>query len=334
MATHTSTEVHFKALPDGIPDENCFGFVKTEVPDAGPGEVLVRNVYMSVDPAMRPPLSNGQQKLDHVMGGSAIGRVEQSQHEGFAQGDFVQSRLGWREYFVSDGQGLSVLRPEGLPLTAYMGPLGGTGLTAYGGLLVTGELKEGETVFVSAAAGSVGSIAGQIAKLKSCRVIGSCGSDEKVAWLRDELGFDHAFNYRNGHIRRELRQGAPDGIDVYFENVGGDHLDAALGRMRPGGRIPVCGMISAYNNEGARSEPVTALANMIYNRVTMKGFVAYEFFGIRDKFQADMRGWLAEGKIVYRETILEGIEQAPAALRGLFTGRNVGKMLVRLSPES
>ncbi len=333
MATRSSTEVHLKARPDGIPDESCFRFVKTEVPDAAEGEVLVRNVYMSVDPAMRPPLTNGQQELDSVMGGQAVGRVEQSRNRDFAPGDFVQSRYGWREYFVSDGKGLQVLRPEGFGLTAYMGPLGGTGLTAYGGLLVTGALKEGETVFVSAAAGAVGSVAGQIAKIKQCRVIGSCGSDEKVAWLLDELGFDYAFNYRNGHIRRELRTAAPDGIDVYFENVGGDHLDAALGRMRPGGRIPVCGMISAYNTEGARSEPVTALANMIYNRVTMKGFVAYEFFGIRDQFLADMRRWLSEGKIVYRETILEGIENAPAALAGLFTGLNTGKMLVRLGPE-
>ncbi len=328
-----STEIHLTARPDGIPDESCFRFVETEVPDAGEGEVLVRNIYMSVDPAMRPPLTNGQQKLDHVMSGQAVGRVEQSRNDAFAPGDFVQSSYGWREYFVSDGQGLRVLRPEGFPVKAYMGPLGGTGLTAYGGLLITGELKEGETVFVSAAAGAVGSMVGQIAKIKQCRVIGSCGSDEKVAWLQGELGFDYAFNYRNGHIRRELRTAAPDGIDVYFENVGGDHLDAALGRMRPGGRIPVCGMISAYNNDGARSEPVTALANMIYNRVTMKGFVAYEFFGIRDQFLADMRGWLSEGKIQYRETILEGIENAPAAFAGLFTGRNTGKMLVRLSPE-
>jgi NADPH-dependent curcumin reductase CurA len=333
MATRNSTEVHLKARPDGIPDESCFRFVKTEVPDAGPGDVLVRNVYMSLDPAMRPPLTNGQQQLDHVLGGSAIGRVEQSQNQAFAEGDFVQSRRGWREYFVSDGQELQIVRPEGVPLTAYLGVLGGTGLTAYGGLLVTGELKDGETVFVSAAAGAVGSVAGQIARIKDCRVIGSCGSDEKVRWLMDELGFDYAFNYRKGHIRRELRSAVPDGIDVYFENVGGDHLDAALGRMRPGGRIPVCGMISAYNNEGARSEGVTALANMIYNRVTMKGFIATEFLGIRDQFLADMRRWLAEGKIVNRETIFEGIENAPAALAGLFTGANIGKMLVRLSSE-
>jgi NADPH-dependent curcumin reductase CurA len=332
MATHASTEVHLKARPDGIPDESCFQFVETEVPDAGEGEILVRNVYMSVDPAMRPPLTNGQQKLDSVMSGQALGRVVQSRHDAFAPGDFVLSGYGWREYFVSDGRRLQVLHPEGFPLTAYMGPLGGTGLTAYGGLLVTGALADGETVFVSAAAGAVGSVAGQIAKIKQCRVVGSCGSDEKVSWL-SELGFDYAFNYRKGSIRRELRKGAPDGIDVYFENVGGDHLDAALGRMRPGGRIPVCGMISAYNNEGARSEPVTALANMIYNRVTMKGFVVYEFFGIRDQFLADMRRWMSEGKIQYRETILEGIERAPAALAGLFTGGNTGKMLVRLSPE-
>jgi NADPH-dependent curcumin reductase CurA len=334
MATRSSTEIHLHTRPEGIPTAECFRTVKTEVPDAGPGQVLVRNIYMSVDPAMRPPMSNGQQPLDQVMGASAIGRVEQSQHASFAVGDTVESRNGFREFFISSGDDLRALDPQGLPLTAYMGALGMPGLTAYGGLLVTGELSDGETVFVSAAAGAVGSVAGQIAKAKGCRVIGSCGSDEKVAWLTEELGFDYAFNYRNGQIRRDLREGAPDGIDVYFENVGGDHLDAALGRMRPGGRIPVCGMISAYNNKGARSEPVTALANMIYNRVTMKGFVVYEFAGIREQFLTDMRRWLSEGKIVARDTIVEGIENAPGALIGLFTGQNIGKMLVRLSPEN
>lgn len=333
MATCTSIEVHFVARPDGIPDESCFGFVETEVADAGEGEVLVRNVYMSVDPAMRPPLSNGMQKLDAVMGGSALGRVEQSRNDSFSVGDWVQSGNGWREFFLSDGKGLEVLQPGDFPVTAYLGPLGMTGLTAYGGLLITGELKDGEIVFVSAAAGAVGSVVGQIAKIKGCRVIGSCGSDEKVAWLTDELGFDSAFNYREGSIRRNLRSAAPDGIDVYFENVGGAHLDAALGRMRPGGRIPVCGMISAYNNDGARSEPVTSLSNMIYNRVTMKGFVVYEFSKQREQFLTDMRGWLSTGKVKYRETILDGIKAAPSALAGLFTGSNTGKMLVRLSAE-
>jgi NADPH-dependent curcumin reductase CurA len=209
--------------------------------------------------------------------------------------------------------------------------LGTTGLTAYGGLLVTGELKEGENVFVSAAAGAVGSVVGQIAKIKNCRVVGSCGSDEKVRHLIDDLGFDDAFNYKTNNIRKELHRTLPEGIDVYFENVGGAHLDAACGQMRPLGRIPVCGMISAYNNKGARSEGVTTLSNMIYNRVTMKGFVVYEFDHMQKEFLADMRQWLKAGKLKYEETVLDGIEQAPAALIGLLQGQNTGKMLVRLA---
>ena len=283
---------------------------------------------------MRPPLSNGQTKLGSTMAGGAIGRVMESNRDGFAVGDLVQSRLGWREHFLSDGQGLERLEAGDAPLTAYMSVLGGTGLTAYGGLLVTGALQDGETVFVSAAAGAVGSVVGQIARIKGCRVVGSAGSKQKVEYLLDELGFDYAFDYHTAKIRHELRRAAPDGIDVYFDNVGGEHLDAALGRMRPGGRIPICGMISAYNNPGARSEPVTALANMIYNRVTMRGFVVYEFFPMREQFLTDMKTWIAEGRMKYRETILDGLENAPRALAGLFTGLNIGKMLVRLDPDA
>ncbi len=329
-----SREVRFLSVPEGIPSDENFEIVETRIPDPEAGQVLVRNLFMSVDPAMRPPLSNGQMKLGSTMAGSAIGRVVESNRDGFAVGDLVQSRLGWREHFLSDGQGLERLEPGDAPLTAYMSVLGGTGLTAYGGLLVTGALQEGETVFVSAAAGAVGSVVGQIARIKGCRVVGSAGSKQKVEYLLDELGFDYAFDYHTAKIRHELRRAAPDGIDVYFDNVGGEQLDAALGRMRPGGRIPICGMISAYNNPGARSEPVTALANMIYNRVTMRGFVVYEFFSMREQFLTDMKGWIAEGRMKYRETILDGLENAPRALAGLFTGLNIGKMLVRLDPDA
>ncbi|MDZ7685486.1 MAG: NADP-dependent oxidoreductase [Gammaproteobacteria bacterium] len=222
---------------------------------------------------------------------------------------------------------------QGEPITTHLHVLGTTGFTAWGGLLITGELQENENVFVSAAAGAVGSVAVQIAKIKHCRVAASAGSDEKVAWLRDELGADHAFNYKNGHISKELHVGLPDGIDVYFDNVGGAQLDAAVGQMRPLGRIPICGMISAYNNKGARSEGVTTLANMIYNRVTMRGFVVYEFNDRHDEFLADMREWIAAGRMKYKETIMEGIERAPDALIGLLSGENTGKMLVRLSDD-
>jgi len=326
-------EIHLVKRPDGMPVNSDFALVEGSVDSPVDGQVLIRNIYMSVDPAMRPPMTNGQTKLDQVMEGSAIGQVTESRHADYPEGSYVLHRAGFREYYLSDGTDLSLIVPESESLTAHLHVLGMTGLTAYGGLLVTGALKDNENVFVSAAAGAVGSVAVQIAKIKNCRTVGSCGSDEKVDYLVNELGLDGAFNYKTQSIAKSLHQLLPDGIDVYFENVGGAHLDAAMGQMRPLGRVPVCGMISAYNNKGARSEGVTSLSNMIYNRVTMKGFVVYEFFDMRDQFLSDMRQWIGEGKMKYQETIMQGIENAPNALIGLFQGENSGKMLVQISPE-
>jgi NADPH-dependent curcumin reductase CurA len=275
----------------------------------------------------------GQTPLNEAMGGGAIGRVLKSRHATFKEGDYVESMLGFRQYFVSEGKGLSKLDPDDMPLPAYMSVLGLTGMTAYGGLLVTAALKDGENVFVSAAAGAVGSVVAQIAKIKGCYVIGSAGSEAKCRWLKEELGVDAAINYKTVELRTALKAAAPRGIDVYFDNVGGEHLNAALPRMNALGRIAVCGMISAYNNFGAISEPVTTLSNMIYNRLTMKGFVFYEFEPLRAQFLADMKRWLKDGRIRYRTTIVQGIEQAPAALIGLFNGTNTGKMLVQLAKD-
>lgn len=333
MTTITNREIHLAAAPTGMPEPSNFALVETQLsPNAD--QIVVKNLYMSVDPAMRPALSNGQTKVGAVMSGGAIGRVEQSANSDFPEGSYVLHRSGFREFHLTDGRDLRVIKPEGESLTTHLHVLGGTGLTAYGGLLVTGELKDNENVFVSAAAGAVGSVVCQIAKIKGCRVAGSCGSDEKVAYLQDKLGVDYAFNYKTQSIRKSLHAGLPEGIDVYFENVGGAHLDAACGQMRPLGRIPVCGMISAYNNKGARSEGVTTLSNIIYNRVTMKGFVVYEFEHLQAQFLQDMRAWIADGRMQYSETIMESIEQAPAALIGLLQGQNTGKMLVRLADDS
>ena len=329
-----SKEIHLVKRPEGMPVNSDFATVEATLSAPADGEVLVRNIYMSVDPAMRPAMTNGQTKLDRAMEGSAIGQVAASNHPNFPEGSYVLHRAGFREYHLSDGKDLSVIVPEGESLTTHLHVLGMTGLTAYGGMLVTGELKENENVFVSAAAGAVGSVAVQIAKIKNCRTIGSCGSDEKVDYLTNELGLDGAFNYKTQSIARSLHELLPEGIDVYFENVGGAHLDAAMGQMRALGRVPVCGMISAYNTKGARSEGVTTLSNMIYNRVTMKGFVVYEFFDMRDQFLADMRQWIAEGKMKYQETIMQGVENAPNAMIGLLQGENSGKMLVQIGPET
>jgi NADPH-dependent curcumin reductase CurA len=325
-------EVHLLERPQGVPALAQFGIVEIDVPEPAAGEVLVENIYMSVDPAMRPRLA-GQTPLNEAMPGGAIGRVRTSRHAGYKEGDVVQSMQGFRQYFISEGKGLSKLDPAGMPLAAHMSVLGLTGLTAYGGLLVTAALKEGEKVFVSAAAGAVGSVAVQIAKIKGCYVIGSAGSDDKCRWLKDELNLDAVINYKKEELRTALKSAAPRGIDVYFDNVGGEHLNAALPRMNALGRIAVCGMISAYNNFGAISEPVTTLSNMIYNRLTMKGYVFYEFEPLRAQFLTDMKRWLNEGRIRYRSTILQGIEQAPAALIGLFSGTNTGKMLVQLAND-
>jgi NADPH-dependent curcumin reductase CurA len=327
-----SKEVHLVERPQGVPAAAQFRIVETDVADPADGHVLVENIYMSVDPAMRPRLA-AQTLLHEAMTGGAIGRVLESRHPAYQKGDFVQSMRGFREYFVSEAKGLSKLDRGRMPLAAHMSVLGLTGLTAYGGLLVTAALKDRENVFVSAAAGAVGSVAAQIAKIKGCYVIGSAGSEEKCRWLREDLKLDAVINYKREELRTALKSAAPRGIDVYFDNVGGEHLNAALPRMNALGRIAVCGMISAYNNFGAISEPVTTLSNMVYNRLTMKGFVYYEFEPMRAQFLADMKGWLEAGLMQYRSTIVQGIEQAPAALIGLFSGANTGKMLVQLAKE-
>ncbi|NKB99346.1 MAG: zinc-binding dehydrogenase [Pseudomonadales bacterium] len=332
MTELISREIHLVSRPDGLPVPANFQLVERSLKPTE-SEIVVQNLLMSVDPAMRPALSNNQTKLDEAMPGGAIGKIVNSTSSEYPEGSYVSHRSGFREFHLSDGSDLTIVEPQGEPISTHLHVLGGTGLTAYGGLLVTGQLQNGENVFVSAAAGAVGSVACQIAKIHGCRVAGSCGSDAKVDYLLNEIGIDYAFNYKTSSIAKELHKGLPEGIDVYFENVGGAHLDAACGQMRPLGRIPVCGMISAYNNKGARSEGVTTLSNMIYNRVTMKGFVVYEFVEMREKFLSDMRDWMRDGKMKYSETIMDGIENAPAALIGLLQGENTGKMLVRLADE-
>ena len=327
--TIESREIHLAARPDGMPKPTDFAMTTTTVADPGEGEVLVKNLYMSVDPAMRPRLSVGQE-LNEVMGGGALGRVIKSRNAAFAEGELVNNRYGFREYFTSDGKGLNKLIPDpSLPLTVYMHAMGGTGFTAYGGLLHIGALKDGEQVFVSTAGGAVGSVAAQIAKIRGCYVIGSTGSDEKAAWLKDECGLDAVINYKTNPIRQALKAAAPKGIDVYFENVGGEHLDAALANMNSLGRVAVCGMISGYNQAGSRV-PVYNLSNIIYGRINLRGFVAPDFMHLYDAFRSDMAGWLKDGRVKYQETILDGIENAPTAMIGLMNGVNAGKMLVKL----
>ena len=323
-----SRQIHLVRRPTGVPVAADFAIVEVETPDAGDGQVVVQNLLMSVDPYMRPRLT-ADQPLDAVMIGGGIGRIVQSRNERFKEGDLVRHGAGMQERFASDGRGLQMLNPDpALSLSVYMHALGGTGMTAYGGLLGTGALKDGEQVFVSTAGGAVGSAVAQIAKIKGCYVVGSTGSDDKADWLRKEAGLDVVINYKTQDLAQSLAEATPKGIDVYFENVGGAHLDAALPRMNVRGRIPVCGMISTYNGGG---DGVRNLFSLIYGRIRMEGFVAGDFPHLNAAFVSDMTEWLKDGRVKYQETILDGFERAPEGLIGLFSGVNSGKMLIRVA---
>lgn len=321
-------QIHLVRRPAGAPVAADFAVVAAAIGEPADGQVLVQNLLLSVDPYMRPRLTRDQ-PLDAPMLGGGIGRVVQSRHAGLDEGDLVRHGAGMQERFVVDGKTLQKLTPDpALPLSVYMHALGGTGLTAYGGLLEVGALKEGEQVFVSTAGGAVGSVAAQIAKIRGCYVVGSTGADDKAAWLRNEAGLDAVINYKTQPLAEALAAATPKGIDVYFENVGGAHLDAVLPRMNVRGRIPVCGMISTYNGGG---EGVRNLSAMIYSRVRIEGFVASDFMHLQPAFTAEMTDWLKGGRLKYEETILDGFERAPEGLIGLFEGRNHGKMLIRVA---
>lgn len=327
-----SQEIRLRRRPSGMPTEDDFELATVTVGEPADGQVRVRNEFMSVDPYMRgrmvdrksyiPPFAVGE-----VLSGGAVGVVVDSAHPDFAPGDHVLNGAGWRQAFCADGKHLDNLGPDVTQPSAYLGILGMPGQTAYVGLLEIGALADGETVFVSGAAGAVGSVVGQIAKLKGCRVVGSAGSSEKVAWLTDELGFDAAFNYRDGDLAKQLHAAAPGGIDVYFDNVGGDHLEAALTNMREFGRVAMCGAISQYNETEATPAPRN-LALAIGKSLTLRGFIVSRYDHLKKQFRTDMSEWLETGQITYSETVVEGIDHAPSAFIGLFTGGNTGKMIV------
>ncbi|MFD7435392.1 NADP-dependent oxidoreductase [Streptomyces sp. NPDC059861] len=328
-------EWHLAARPVGWPKPEDFALVEAPMPTPGEGQVLVRNLYVSVDPYMRGRMSAAKSyaapyELGKVMQGGAVGEVVASRAEGFAVGDHVLHFFGWREYAAFDAKNAVKVDPQAAPLSTYLGVLGMTGLTAYAGLLRTAALKEGDVVFVSGAAGAVGSQVGQIAKLKGAsRVIGSAGSDEKVKLLVEEYGFDAAFNYKAGPVSEQLRDAAPDGIDVYFDNVGGDHLEAAVGSLNQGGRIAICGMISVYNNTEPAPGPRN-LARLIQTRGRIEGFLVGDHYDLQPQFVQEVGPWVASGALKYRETVVEGIENNLEAFLGVLRGDNTGKMIVKL----
>lgn len=344
MPNLESREVVFAARPVGMPNAETFSARTVTAPEPGPGEIQVRNTWMSVDPYMRGRMNDVKSyvppfQVGEPLEGGAVGEVVASNAEGFAPGDLVQSMYGWREAWTAnprpDNPAYAVRRLDlhGLPPQAFLGVAGVTGLTAWAGLFRVAELKEGETVFVSGAAGAVGSVACQMAKAKGCRVIGSAGGQKKVDYL-NSIGCDEAIDYKQHADARELTKAlaaaAPKGINVYFENVGGDHLTAAMNCMAEYGRMAICGMISQYNADRPEPGPPN-MPIIIARRLRLQGFIVFDYAKDTPAFISDISGWIQSGQLTWEETVYEGIDRAPEAFLGLFSGANLGKMLVKLA---
>lgn len=326
------------ARPRGDVKESDFRWNEATIGDPADGQVLIRTVYISLDPTNRIWMNEAESylpslPLGNVMRGGGIGVVEESRNPGFAKGDIVQGLLGWQQYSISDGAGLGKL-PKGLPvpLTAFFGLLGHIGLTAYFGLLDICEPKPGETLVISTAAGAVGSLVGQIGKIKGCHVVGLTGSDEKCRWIKDELGFDAAINYKTANVPEALQQACPKGIDIYFDNVGGTILEAVLNQINQGARISVCGMISQYCSDDPVPGP-SNLANLIMKRARMEGFLCTDYMPRAEEGFTQLIGWLMQGKLKYKVDVVQGLENTPGALRKLFDGSNTGKLIVQVGAE-
>ncbi|MBI5064058.1 MAG: NADP-dependent oxidoreductase [Desulfatitalea sp.] len=319
--------------PEGEVRTSDFNIVETPLPQIADGQLLVRNHYLSLDPYMRGRMSGAKSyaqsvAIGQVMVGGTVGQVVASRHGGFREGDHVLGAFGWQLYGVSDGTGLTKLDAQGIPLSAYLGVLGMPGVTAYVGLMDIGQPKSGETVVVSAASGAVGSVVGQIAKIKGCHAVGIAGGPEKCTYVTNQLGFDACIDHKQGRLAEDLARAAPKGIDVYFENVGGAIFDTVLARMNPFGRIPLCGLISQYN----ALEPygLKNIGSLLINRVKLQGFIISDHFPRWSEALKNIAQWMREGRIKYRESITQGIENAPAAFIGLLAGKNFGKQVVKL----
>jgi len=334
-----SREVQLAARPVGTPTPSDFALTDVPLAPLQDGEVRVQNLYLTVDPYMRGRMNDVKSytppfALGETMTGGAVGRVTESRASGVNVGDLVLHDRGWRTHAnVKAAQARVLKELLGVPLSAYLGVLGMPGLTAYAGLLRVAEFKAGDAVFVSGAAGAVGSAVGQIARLKGAsRVVGSAGSAEKVAYLTNDLGFDAAFNYKDGPVAPQLKAAAPDGIDVYFDNVGGEHLEAAISSLNPQGHAAICGMISAYNATEPNPAPRN-LAQIIGKQLTLRGFLVTPHYDLYDAFVGEVGGWIAAGELKFDETVVDGIDAAPEAFIGLLAGQNTGKMIVRLIGE-
>jgi NADPH-dependent curcumin reductase CurA len=329
-------QVRLASRPSGWVALENFTVTESDVGEPGDGEVLVRNVFMSVDPYMRSRMNDAKSyippfQIGEVLQAGVVGEVVASNFDGIAEGDQVTGMLGWENYSITDGRLLRKLPQSAVPLSWHLGILGMPGMTAYVGLTKIAEAKAGDNVFVSAASGAVGSVVGQLANIMGCQAYGSAGSDDKVALLTEEFGYDAGFNYKTSDsFARSVKELCPDGIDVLFENVGGEMMEAALWNMRDFGRIALCGMISGYNDEEMQPGP-RGMMLMIGRRLTMRGFIVTDDPKTCEEYVAKAIGWIAEGKLKYRETVAQGIENAPQAFIDLLQGGNTGKQIVALS---
>ena len=327
--------------PQGMPDETHLQLQNAEIPSPGPGEVLVKTIYMSLDPYMRGRMSAAKSYAASVaegavMEGATVGEVVESNDNGFAVGDYVLAHGGWQEYAVQPAKGIRRLDPAAAPISTAVGVLGMPGFTAYVGLDEIGEPKSGETVVVSAAAGAVGQVVGQIAKIKGCRVVGVAGAEDKCRHVVDAYGFDACVNYKDDDFAEQLAGACPDGIDVYFENVGGVVFDTVRGLLNDFARMPVCGRIAHYNDSAAPPGPdrlVAFMGQVLVKRLRVQGFIQFDYRHRYGDFQRDMSAWVRNGDVRYQEDIVDGLENAVTAFQGLLQGRNRGKLLVRVAPD-
>jgi len=328
-------KILFAKRPQGMPDESHFKMMEEEIPEINEGEVLIRSLYLSVDPYMRGRMSDAKSYAEpYEVGkpfiGGIVGKVTKSKNPRFQEGQFVEGRLEWAEYNVSDGSDIRKVNPEWGPITTALHVLGMPGLTAYFGLMLIGQPKEGETVVVSGASGAVGTIVGQIAKIKGCRVVGIAGADDKCRYLTEELGFDAAINYKSAeNLRKAVKEACPAGVDVYFDNVGGKVSDAVMSRINFQSRTVICGQISQYNLEKPELGPRVA-GQLLTTSSLMKGFIVSDYAEHNKEGLIQLSEWLKEGRIKYRENIVEGFENTVDAFLGLFRGDNIGKQLVKI----
>jgi NADPH-dependent curcumin reductase len=334
--TAANAQWRLAARPVGLPKPSDWEYVEEPAPDPGEGQFRVKLEFLSLDPAMRGWMNAGRSYvppvgIGEVMRAGAVGRVVESHHPGYAVDDLVSGMFGVQRYAVADGHGVRLLDTSLAPAPVHLGALGMTGLTAYFGLLDIGHPERGQTVVVSGAAGAVGSVAGQIARIKGCRTIGIAGGPDKCAWLVDELGFDAAIDYKAGDLRAELRRHAPDGVDVYFDNVGGDTLDEVLRRLARGARVVICGAISQYNAEQAPSGPANYM-QLLVERASMAGFLVFDFADRYDEAIGQLADWLRAGQLRSREDVVRGsLEQFPDVFLRLFRGENTGKLILELT---